>query len=48
MAHLIAAVHQAKEASNEYLTRIIESEKATTTAEPSTKRTKVEEGVEDG
>ena len=44
MAHLIVAVNQAKEASNEYLTRIIEQEKVTSSpAEPSTKRTKVEE-----
>eukprot|EP00977_Amphora_coffeiformis_P027461 scaffold34612_cov165-Amphora_coffeaeformis.AAC.27 len=44
MAHLIVAVQQAKERSNEYLTRIIEQEKVTSPiSEPSTKRTKVEE-----
>ena len=47
MARLIAAVQQAKERSNGYLTRIIQHEKKATPSpsinmEPSTKRTKVE------
>ena len=44
MARLIAAVQQAKDASNQYLTAVMEKKKAIQlAAEPLTKRTKVDE-----
>ena len=46
MAHLVAALAQAKQASNEYLTQIIAQEKEAAkspTAEPSQKRSKTTE-----
>ena len=51
MARLVAAVQQAKQASNEYLTAVMDREKTSTaaspsTAEPSTKRTKVDDNGE--